>query len=83
MIPQEILKSLNLQAWDCVAFERRGDSIVIKPKMKVDSEDVLTPAEEALLKKAEREMKQGKFVTLAELEYDLERKGSPGRRKTA
>jgi hypothetical protein len=44
---------------------------------------VLTPAEGALLKKAEREMKQGKYVTLAELHDDLARKGSRRSRKTA
>lgn len=47
---------------------------VNKPKEPVDPDDVLTPEEGALLKKAEREMKQGKFVTLAELHHDLERK---------
>ena len=49
----------------------------------LDPDDVLTPAEGARLKKAEREMKQGKFVTLAELHHDLERKGSRRSRKTA
>jgi hypothetical protein len=60
---------------------------VNKPKEPVDPavdpDDVLTPAEGALLKKVEREMKQGKFVTLAELHHDLERKGSRRSRKTA
>jgi len=56
---------------------------VIKPKEVVDPDDVLTPAEAVLLKKAEREMKQGKYVTLAELHDDLARKGSRRSRKTA
>jgi hypothetical protein len=36
---------------------------------------VLTPAEGALMKKAEHEIGQGKYVTLAELHHGLERKG--------
>jgi hypothetical protein len=39
-----------------------------KPK----PDDILTPEESALVKKAEREMRQGKFVTLAQLRHDLE-----------
>jgi hypothetical protein len=58
-------------------------TMVNKTKEPVDPDDVLTPAEGALLKKAEREMTQGKFVTLAELHHDLERKGSRRSRKTA
>ena len=83
VIPQEILKALNLQAGDMVAVAQRRDCVVIKPKTAVDPDDVLTPAEGALLKKAEREMGQGKYVTLAELHHGLERKGSPRRRETA
>jgi hypothetical protein len=66
--------------------ERRAQStgsVAIKPKKLVDLDDVLTPVEEALLKKAEREMKQGKFVTLDRLHHDLAGKNSPRRRKTA
>jgi len=39
---------------------------------KPDPDDVLTPEENALVKKAEREMRQGKFVTFAQLRHDLE-----------
>ena len=66
-----------------MAVAQRGDCVVIKPKTADDPDDVLTPAEGALLKTAEREMKQGKYVTLAELHHGLERKGSPRRRETA
>ena len=56
---------------------------MIKPKKLGDPDDVLTPSEAALLKKAERELKQGKFVTLAQLHHDLARKGRRRSRKTA
>jgi hypothetical protein len=49
----------------------------------VDPDDILTPEESALVKKAEREVRQGKFVALAELRNDLDRSHSRRRRKTA
>jgi len=54
-----------------------------QPKTLVDPDDILTPTEAQLLKRAEREMKQGKYVTLAQLHHELDRKSSRGRRKTA
>ena len=83
VIPRDILENLELREGDFVAVAQRGDSVVIKPKKLADPDDVLTPDEGALLKKAEREMKQGKYVTLAQLHHDLGRKGSQRRRKTA
>ena len=83
VIPREIFENLDMREGDFVAVEQHGRSVVIKPKKLVDPDDVLTPEEGALLRKAEREMKQGKYVTLAQLHHDLERKGSRGRRKTA
>ena len=83
VIPREIFDNLNLREGDLVAVAQRGDSVIIKRKTPVDPDGVLTPAEAALVKKAEREMKQGKYVTLAQLHHDLERKSSSRRRKTA
>jgi hypothetical protein len=54
-----------------------------QPKTLVDPDDILTSTETQLLKRAEREMKQGKYVTLAQLHHELDRKSSRGRRKTA
>lgn len=45
-------------------------------------DDILAPDESALVKKAEREMQQGKFITLAQLRRDLNRSLSRRRRKT-
>jgi hypothetical protein len=60
-----------------------SDDAIVKPRRLVDPDDVLTPEEGALLKKAEREMPQGKYVTLAELNHRLTPKRSPRSRKTA
>lgn len=83
VIPREIFDNLNMREGDFVAVAQHGDSVVIKRKALVDPDDVLTPEEVALVKKAEREMKQGKYVTLAQLHHDLARKSSQRRRKTA
>lgn len=83
VIPRAILDNLHMREGDLVAVAQRGDSVIIKRKIPVDPDDVLTPAEAALVKKAEREMKQGKYVTLAQLHHDLASKSSSRRRKTA
>jgi hypothetical protein len=44
---------------------------------------VLTRKESTLVRKAEREMRQGKYVTLDELRHDLDRPRSRRSRKTA
>ena len=83
VIPRAMLEALHLQEGDFVAFTERQDGVLIKPKRLVDPDDILTPEESALVKKAEGEMLQGKFVTLAQLRDDLDRSHSRRRRKTA
>ncbi|MBV9157672.1 MAG: AbrB/MazE/SpoVT family DNA-binding domain-containing protein [Acidobacteriaceae bacterium] len=83
VIPREILEKLHMQEGDFVAFSAKENGVLVKPKRVVDPEDVLTPAESALVKKAEREMRQGKYVTLAQLRHDLDSSRSRRSRKTA
>jgi AbrB family looped-hinge helix DNA binding protein len=83
VIPREMLETLNIREGDFVAFAEQKNGVLIKPRRVVDPDDVLTSEESALVKKAEREMRQGKFVTLAQLRHDLDRPHSRRRRKTA
>src|ERR1039457_7009996 len=83
VIPREMLETINLQEGDFVAFAEQKNGVLIKPRRVVDPDDTLSPEESALVKKAEREMRQGKFVTLAQLRHDLDRPHSRRRRKTA
>ena len=83
VIPREMLESLNIHEGDFVAFAKKQNGVLIKPRRVVDPDDVLTPEESALVKKAEREMREGKFVTLAQLRHDLDRPHPRRRRKTA
>jgi hypothetical protein len=55
--------------------------MLIKPKRPVDPDDILTRDESALVKKAEQELRQGKFVTLAGLRRNMDRSLSRRRRK--
>jgi len=63
VIPREMIETLNLQEGDFVAFAEQKDGVLIKPMRLADPDDILTPEESALVKRAEREMGQGKFVT--------------------
>jgi antitoxin component of MazEF toxin-antitoxin module len=83
VIPQEMLKSLHLREGDLVALQKQANGVLIKPQPVADPDDVLSPEESSLIARARREMREGKYVTLAQVEYDLAHKRSPRRRKTA
>jgi bifunctional DNA-binding transcriptional regulator/antitoxin component of YhaV-PrlF toxin-antitoxin module len=83
VIPREMLETLNIREGDFVAFAQKQNGVLITPRRMVDPDDVLTPEQSALVKKAERQMREGKFVTLAQLRHDLGRPHSRRRSKTA
>ena len=83
VIPRDICETLRLREGDFVAFAQRPDGVLIKPKKIVDSDDVLSAQEARQLKKAEEQMRQGKYVSLAGLEHDLGRTRRGRSRKTA
>ena len=74
VIPREMLETLNIREGDFVALQKQANGVLIKPQQVVDPDDVLSPEESALIAKARREMRRGKYVTLAQLEYDLARR---------
>jgi AbrB family looped-hinge helix DNA binding protein len=82
VIPREIFEKLRMREGDFVAFAEKGNGVLVKPKRIVDPDDTLTTEESALIAKARREMREGKYVTLAQLEHDLAHKRPPRRRKT-
>jgi bifunctional DNA-binding transcriptional regulator/antitoxin component of YhaV-PrlF toxin-antitoxin module len=83
VIPREMLETLNVREGDFVAFAQTQNGVLIRPRRVVDPDDVLTPEQSALVKKAEREMRGGKFVSLAQLRHELDRPHSRRGRKTA
>ncbi len=83
VIPREMIENLRMREGDFVAITQENNAIVVKPKRLIDPDDLLNPEEGKLLKKAEREMRQGKYVPLAQLNHELARKRPPRSRKTA
>jgi AbrB family looped-hinge helix DNA binding protein len=73
VIPKDICEELGLQQGDYV--EVTGDpengTVVIKPKKLVDSDDILTPREEAIVRKAEQEIKRGEVVDWEDVKTEL------------
>ena len=82
VIPREMLEALKIQEGDFVAFSQQANGVLIKPKRVVDPDDALTREESALVAKARREMREGKYITLAQLKHDLAHKRPSRRRKT-
>jgi AbrB family looped-hinge helix DNA binding protein len=83
VIPKDMLEKLRLHEGDFVALTQQANGVLIKPKRLVDPDDVLTREESALVSKARREMREGKYVSLAKLEHELAHKRPTRSRKTA
>ena len=82
VIPKDIFEALGLQTGDFVEVTQVKRTVVIKPKKIVDADDVLTPQEEAIVRKGEAELRRGEYVTLEDLEHDMDRPAVTRRRKT-
>jgi len=82
VIPKEICDALGLQTGDFVEVTQVKRTVVIKPKKIVDADDVLTRAEEAIVRKGEAQLRRGEYVTLEDLEHDMDRPAVARRRKT-
>jgi AbrB family looped-hinge helix DNA binding protein len=82
VIPKEIFDALGLQTGDFVEVTQVKRTVVIKPKKLVDADDVLTPEEEAIVRKGEAQLRRGEYVTLEDLEHDMDRPAVTRRRKT-
>jgi len=82
VVPRSVRRKAGIKAGEQVEFIVSGRVINIVPKLPY-ADDTFTPEETALIIKARQEMREGKYVTLAELEHDLAHKRPSRRRKTA
>src|SRR6266702_8065678 len=73
VIPKEIFDALGLRTGDFVEVTQVKRTVVIKPKKLVDAEDVLTPEEERAVRRGEAQLRRGEYITLEDLEHDLDR----------
>src|SRR5215470_15305410 len=73
VIPKEIFDALGLQTGDFVEVTQVKRTVVIKPKKLVDADDVLTPEEEAIVRKGEKQLRQGKSKPWSQVKHELAR----------
>lgn len=73
VIPKEICDALGLATGDFVEVRQVKGTVVIKPKKLVDADDVLTPEEEAIVRKGERQLRQGKSKSWQQVKNALAR----------
>lgn len=65
------------------SVSRTNKRAIIQSKKHPGPEDTLTPQEEAVVLKGERQLRRGEYVTLEQLERELDRQALKRRRKTA
>ncbi len=73
VIPKEIFDALGLEIGDFVEVSQVKRTVVIKPKKIVEADDVLTPEEEAIVRKGERQLRQGKSKAWSVIKHELAR----------
>ena len=83
VIPKEICEELGLQVGDYLEVQTEDGRVVIKPKRLVDADLVLTPDEEAMVRKGREELRKGEYVSLEELEHALDDQTRQRGHKTA
>jgi len=73
VIPKDICEALGLQQGDFVEVVRdsKNGTVIIKPKKLVDPDDILTSREEAIVRKAEQEIKRGEVVDWEDVKTEL------------
>jgi bifunctional DNA-binding transcriptional regulator/antitoxin component of YhaV-PrlF toxin-antitoxin module len=81
VVPKSVRRRAGIKTGDRVEFKISGRVVSIIPKLPY-ANDIFSPEETALIGKARREMREGKYITLAELEHDLAHKHPARRRKT-
>lgn len=83
VIPKAICDELGLGEGDFVEVTSRKGMVLLKPKKLVDRDEILTPSEEAIVRKGVEQIRRGEYVTLDELENELDRQTLKRRKKSA
>ena len=81
VIPLNVCRDVGLNEGDFVEVSSARGAIVIKPKKLVDADDILTPEEEAAVRKGEDQIRRGQSVTLEQLTRGLDRHSRKRRRQ--
>lgn len=70
-IPKRLFDEAGLREGGFVEITRNKGRIVINPRASVDPDDVLTPEEEALVRKGEAQLRRGESVPWRALKKKL------------
>lgn len=73
VIPKDICDELGLSVGDFVEVNRVNNTVVIKRKKLVDADDELTPEEERIVRKGERELQERKSRPWSQIKHALAR----------
>ena len=60
-IPKDIFDDLQWEEGDFVEVKRAKDGVFIKPKKLVDPDDILSPEDEASIRRGIAQMKRGEY----------------------
>ena len=83
VIPKPVCEALGLEEGDFVEVQNISGVILMKPKILVDADNVLTSQEEVLVRRGEAQLRRGEHVTLDQLRHELDHPAVKRRRKTA
>jgi len=71
VIPKAICERLGLHQGDLVEVTHKKGIALVKPKTRVGREDTLSPEEERLVRKGEKQLREGKYVLWEDLKKKL------------
>lgn len=71
VIPRKIFDSVGLKEGNFIEISRRGAEVIIRPKIVVNADDVLTPEEEKTIELGFRQLKQGQHIAWKQLKHEL------------
>jgi bifunctional DNA-binding transcriptional regulator/antitoxin component of YhaV-PrlF toxin-antitoxin module len=72
-IPREMFEELRMREGDFVVFTRKQNGVLVKPKPRVDADDVLTPAEAKAVRRGMKQIKEGRFKLWRDVKHELGR----------
>ena len=71
VIPKDICEAFDLREGDFVEVKQSKAGVLIRPKRLVDPDDVLSPEEEALVRKGAEQVRRGESVRWSDLKKRL------------
>jgi AbrB family looped-hinge helix DNA binding protein len=61
VIPRELFDTLNIREGDFVAFSRKSNGVLMRPKRLTPDDTILTAEEGKMVRRGMKQIKQGRF----------------------